>query len=82
MRHILLAALAIGMVAMFASSNIALSQGSTTVCRLGGNCLTTSAANYNRCVDLALRRGQNLTKGDRYNFDLFVYSCVAGRVGR
>ena len=82
MRHIIYAALGIGIVAMLATSNIALSQGSTTVCRPGGACINTSAANYNRCVDLALRSGQDLSKGDRYSFDRFVYNCVAGRVRR
>jgi hypothetical protein len=79
MRHILYAILAIAIVAIFGTSNLALSQG-TMVCRPGGNCISTSAANYNRCVDLALRRGLQMTKGDRHNFDLFIYDCVAGRV--
>ena len=81
MRQIVYAVIAIGIVAMFATPNIALSQGETMVCRPGGRCLPTTAANYNRCVDLALRRGQNLSKGDRHSFDLFVFACVAGRVG-
>ena len=50
------------------------------VCRPGGNCLTTTAAIYNSCVDLALRRGVLLTKDDRWVLDRFVYQCVAGRV--
>jgi hypothetical protein len=79
MRHILYATLAVAIVATFATSNIAISQG-TMVCRPGGNCFSTTAANYNRCVDLALRRGLQMTKGDRHNFDLFIYDCVAGRV--
>jgi hypothetical protein len=82
MRHISYAIAAVAIVATVATSNLALSQGGTLVCRPGGNCVNTSAANYNRCVDLALRRGLQLTKGDRYNFDLFVYQCVAGRVSR
>jgi hypothetical protein len=80
MRHILYATLAVAIVTMFATSNLAISQGGTMVCRPGGNCFSTTAANYNRCVDLALRRGLQLTKGDRHYFDLFVYDCVAGRV--
>jgi hypothetical protein len=82
MRHVLYAIAAIAIVAAFATSNLALSQGGTMVCRPGGDCVATSAANYNRCVDLALRRGLLMTKGDRLNFDLFVYQCVAGRVSR
>ncbi len=81
MRHVIYAMLAIAIVATFATSKFAFSQGRTTmVCRPGGNCISTTAANYNRCVDLALRRGLDLTKGDRYNLDRFVYDCVAGRV--
>ncbi|MPZ38469.1 MAG: hypothetical protein GEU95_10420 [Rhizobiales bacterium] len=82
MRHIFYALLAIAVVSIFATSNLALSQGGATVCRPGGNCLSTTASTYNRCVDLALRRGLQMTKGDRRNFDLFVYQCVAGRVTR
>lgn len=82
MRHILYALAAIAIVTGLATSNLALSQGGTLVCRPGGGCVSTSGANYNRCVDLALRRGLQMTKGDRHNFDLFVYQCVAGRVSQ
>ena len=82
MRHILYAIAAIGVVATLATANLALSQGGTLVCRPGGSCVNTSAANYNHCVDLALRRGLQMTKGDRHSFDLFVYQCVAGRVSQ
>jgi hypothetical protein len=82
MRHTLYAIAAIAIVAALATSKLALSQSGTMVCRPGGNCFTTTAADYNRCVELALRRGLQLTKGDRPNFDLFVYQCVAGRVTR
>jgi hypothetical protein len=82
MRHILYALTAIGIVTTLATSNLALSQAGTMVCRPGGSCIGTTAANYNRCVELALRRGLQMTKGDRHNFDLFVYQCVAGRVTR
>jgi hypothetical protein len=48
----------------------------------GGACVSTSARNYNSCVDLGLQRGLNLGKGDRRNLDLFVYQCLVGRVPR
>jgi hypothetical protein len=79
MRHIVYAITAVAIVAIFATANLALSQG-TMVCRPGGTCLTTTAAIYNGCVDLALRRGVLLTKDDRWVLDRFVYQCVAGRV--
>jgi hypothetical protein len=82
MRHIIYATAAITLVAAFATPNLALSQGGTVVCRPGGNCVTTSAAGYSHCVDLALRRGLQMTRGDRPSFDRFVYQCVAGRVSR
>jgi hypothetical protein len=82
MRHILYAIAAIVIVATLATAKLALSQGGTLVCRPGGGCVNTSAANYNHCVDLALRRGLQMTKGDRHSFDLFVYQCVAGRVSQ
>jgi hypothetical protein len=82
MRHIIYALVAIAVVTIFATSNFALSQGMTTVCRPGGGCLTTTAAIYNSCVDLAIRRGVLLTKDDRHTLDRFVYQCVAGRVTR
>jgi hypothetical protein len=82
MSNIICAAMAVAIVATLATSNLAISQGGTMVCRPGGNCISTTATNYNRCVDLALRRGLQMTKGDRHNFDLFIYDCVAGRVSR
>jgi hypothetical protein len=82
MRQMIPAGLAIGILATFATSNRAVSQGETTVCRPARPCIQTTAINYNRCVDLALRSGQNLSKGDRHSFDIFMYNCVAGRVGR
>lgn len=82
MRHIFYALVAIAIVTTLATSNFALSQGATVVCRPGGSCLTTTAAIYNACVDLALRRGVLLTKDDRWVLDRFVYQCVAGRVTR
>lgn len=82
MRCFIYAPLAAAIVATFATSNPAISQGGAMACRPGGNCINTSAANYNRCVDLALRRGLQMTRGDRHNFDLFVYDCVAGRASR
>jgi hypothetical protein len=82
MRHILYALVAIAIVTILATSNFALSQGGTMVCRPGGNCLTTTAAIYNACVDLAMRRGVLLTKDDRHVLDRFIYQCVAGRVTR
>lgn len=82
MRHILYALVAIAIVTILATSNFALSQGGTMVCRPGGGCLTTTAAIYNSCVDLAMRRGVLLTKDDRHVLDRFIYQCVAGRVTR
>ena len=82
MRHILYALVAIAIVTILATSNFALSQGGTMVCRPGGSCLTTTAAIYNSCVDLAMRRGVLLTKDDRHVLDRFIYQCVAGRVTR
>ena len=79
MRHVVYAIIAVAIVAIFATANFAFSQA-TMVCRRGGNCLTTTAAIYNSCVDLALRRGVLLTKDDRWVLDKFVYDCVAGRV--
>jgi hypothetical protein len=84
MRNIMYAILAIGIVATFAAPRLAVSQnGGAVACRpMGGRCIQTTAANYNGCVNLALRRGLDLTKGDRHNLDQFVYNCVAGRVTR
>jgi len=35
---------------------------------------------YNRCVQLAFARGQNLGNGDRRSFELFMDSCLRGRI--
>ena len=80
MRQLLFAA--IGILTTLSAPGIAFAQGEMAVCRPGGACVRTSQANYNRCVDLALRSGQNLSRGDRHSFDKFVYDCVAGRVVR
>jgi len=79
MRHAVYAIIAVAIVTILATANFAFSQAAT-ICRPGGNCLTTTAAIYNSCVDLALRRGVILTKDDRWVLDKFVYDCVAGRV--
>jgi hypothetical protein len=81
MRHIVFAIFGIGMVAIIAGPKLAQSQGTVMACRYDGRpCIPTTAQKYNYCVQLALRRGQDLTKGDRHSLDRFVYSCVAGRV--
>jgi hypothetical protein len=81
MRQFIFAIIGIGIVATLAWPRMALSQGDTYACRAGGYpCVRTTAQRYNACVDLALRRGQNLSKGDRHSFDRFVYDCVRGRV--
>jgi hypothetical protein len=82
MRKVLFAIAITGSLGTFATSDIALSQGNTTVCWPGGRCYITTAEYYNRCVDLALQSGHNLSRGDRYSFNAFVYQCVAGRVRR
>jgi|SwirhirootsSR3_FD_contig_21_61790581_length_361_multi_2_in_0_out_0_1 hypothetical protein len=79
-RSVIYALLAIGILAL-AIPKYAISQRFTTAC-YQGHCIPTTADRYNRCVDLALRRGQNLSKGDRHSFDAFVQACVAGRVSR
>lgn len=79
MRETIWAILAIVIVMMTAAPRLAQSQ-STTVCRPGGECIATTSAVYNACVELAFRRGLTSTRGDRGPFDAFVYSCVRGRV--
>jgi hypothetical protein len=76
------ALIAIAIATTFVATEPALSQGGTKVCRPGGRCVSTTASNYNRCVDLALRRGLLLTRGDRRDLNWFMYDCVAGRVRR
>jgi hypothetical protein len=83
MQNLHYATIAVAIVTTIAATNVAISQGATaTVCRPGGGCLTTTAANYQSCVDLALRRAVLLTRDDRHVLDRFVYQCVAGRVTR
>jgi len=64
---------------LLAGPEAVLAQDGVVVCRPGGACVRTSAAAYNRCVDRALHSGQDLSRGDRHSFDLFMYACVAGR---
>ena len=62
-RSVIYALFAVGILAL-AIPKYAISQRFTTAC-YQGHCIPTTADRYNRCVDLALRRGQNLSKGDR-----------------
>jgi hypothetical protein len=49
-------------------------------CVKGRGCLPTTEASYNACFNLALRRGLNVSRGDRRNLDSFIYQCLAGRI--
>lgn len=93
MRHIFLSAAAIALAATFATTSPSYAsggyarggyeRGGTIACsEPGGPCASSSARNYNSCVDLALQRGENLGKGGRRSLDLFVYQCLAGRIPR
>ena len=35
---------------------------------------------YNRCLQLALSRGQNLGNDDRRSLELFIASCLQGKI--
>jgi hypothetical protein len=35
---------------------------------------------YNQCLQLAFRRGQNLSNGDRKSLELFLDACLRGRI--
>jgi hypothetical protein len=35
---------------------------------------------YNRCFQLALKRGQNMSPSDNANRELFIASCLAGKI--
>ena len=41
-----------------------------------------SQAEYNRCLELALARGENLMPGsyDRRSLDLFIDACLRGKI--
>jgi hypothetical protein len=41
---------------------------------------TVSQEAYNRCFQLALARGQNTSIGDKRNLEMFVASCLAGKI--
>ena len=49
-------------------------------CVKGRGCQPTSQASYNACFSLALRRGLNVSRGDRRNLDSFIYQCLAGKI--
>jgi hypothetical protein len=35
---------------------------------------------YNYCYQLGLKRGQNTSVGDRWNFEQFIAACLAGKI--
>lgn len=51
-------------------------------CIRGRGCVPATEASYNACFNLALRRGLNVSRGDRYNLDYFIYQCLAGTIPR
>ena len=68
--------------ATVAMPGFAQSQADTWACAKARGCIHTSTERYNQCVELALRRGQLLTRSDRHSLDSFVQACVAGRIPR
>ena len=51
-------------------------------CIAGRGCVPATQASYNACFNLALARGLNVSVGDRYNLNYFIYQCLAGRIPR
>ena len=41
---------------------------------------TVTQEAYNRCLHLALVRGQNMSNGDSANLDLFMAACLRGKI--
>ena len=51
-------------------------------CIAGRGCVPATQESYNACFSLALARGLNVSVGDRYNLNYFIYQCLAGRIPR
>jgi hypothetical protein len=51
-------------------------------CIAGRGCVPATQESYNACFQLALQRGLNVSMGDRYNLNSFIYQCLAGRIPR
>ena len=51
-------------------------------CIAGRGCVPATQESYNACFNLALARGLNVSVGDRYNLNYFIYQCLAGRIPR
>jgi hypothetical protein len=51
-------------------------------CIAGRGCVPATQESYNACFQLALRRGLNVSVGDRYNLNYFIYQCLSGQIPR
>ena len=54
----------------------------TPFCVSGRGFVPTTSASYTACYQLGLQRGFNTSKGDKRNFDIFIFQCLSGRIPR
>jgi hypothetical protein len=82
MRKAMLTALAACAVAAIFVPGPVESQDRQYFCVPGRGCVPVTQARHAACFDLALQRGLNVSRGDSYNLQLFIYQCLAGQIPR
>jgi hypothetical protein len=61
-------------------SSAAYRENTQPYCYFGYGCVPMTAARYNACYNLALRRGQSPARWDRKSREFFIYQCLAGKI--
>jgi hypothetical protein len=79
-KAITIALLAGGLGTVPSSTPVSAQQGQYCVAGLG--CVPSTPDRYNACFQLALARGINVSRGDGYSRQRFMYDCLGGRVQR
>jgi hypothetical protein len=81
MRRTMLSVVAAGALAAVLMPSAANSQ-QQYFCVHGRGCVPMTPASHTACFNLAMQRGLNVSRGDSYNLQLFIYQCLAGRIPR
>ena len=51
-------------------------------CFPGEGCVVNTPQRHAACFSLAMQRGLNVSRGDTYNLNRFLFQCLSGRIPR
>jgi hypothetical protein len=78
MKRSMVAILTVGTLALFSTSASAQHVLQQSILRQNQPGVSQEA--YNRCYQLALKRGLTVSKGDRYWREVFISQCLQGKI--